>query len=232
MKNKNDVQSRRLATLKRKYGDDYLKTIGSRGGVRSRELEVNKGSNKMHSTHNQTGSPEHDTWCNIKQRCYDTNCPGYARYGARGIKMCARWKRSFENFLRDMGNKPSPKHSIDRIDNEGNYSPENCRWATAKEQANNKSTNLQVDYGGEKRTVSELADLSGLPYAAVHKRVMLGWSGDKIVETPSKKAVREAYLAGLANLAEAAKKEIKENPDLHLDYVIDEAKRKLGGLDG
>ena len=83
-------------------------------------------------------SPEYMCWCNMKLRCSNKHNPMYKYYGGRGISVCERWRNSFKNFLADMGLKPSPELSIDRIDNDGNYEPGNCRWTTAKEQIRNR----------------------------------------------------------------------------------------------
>lgn len=101
-------------------------------------------------------------WGNIKNRCLNPKNSGYYRYGALGITVCQRWIESFDNFLADMGQPPSPLHSIDRIDVRGNYEPGNCRWATASEQANNKRTTRIVVAFGRAQSMSEWAKERGI----------------------------------------------------------------------
>ncbi len=95
-------------------------------------------------THGCSTLPEYKAWKGMKTRCYNTNRKSYKDYGGRGIKVCDRWLESFENFYEDMGEKPTQKHSLDRVDNDGNYEPGNCRWATIKEQMYNRRLTKQV----------------------------------------------------------------------------------------
>ena len=107
---------------------------------------------------------------------HDPNSPGFHNYGGRGISTCERWQ-SFEAFRDDMGEPPSRAHSIDRIDNDGNYEPSNCRWATAKEQGRNRRNLIMVEFNGSNVCLAEAAERAGLNYATVYQRIFKhGWS--------------------------------------------------------
>lgn len=125
-------------------------------------------------THGASGTPEYATWLRIKDRCYNEKNPKYPRYGGRGIRVDEAWLGSFVQFLADMGPRPSEKHSIDRIDNDGNYEPANCRWATAKEQARNTSRNRRVSLGGATALLTDWADRLQMSPSALHYRLATG----------------------------------------------------------
>ena len=117
-------------------------TKGIRKGQPRRFLPLHRGPDPRHVVHNHCKtsgrSPEYSSWISMKSRCANPRNNRYEIYGGRGITICERWLYSFQNFLDDMGLKPSTKYSIDRIDSDGNYEPSNCRWATAKEQRANR----------------------------------------------------------------------------------------------
>jgi hypothetical protein len=128
-------------------------------------------------------SAEYNAWANMRRRCGDPSNKDYHLYGGKGITVCERWV-DFSNFLEDMGKKPSRSHSIDRIDSNGNYDPENCRWATAKQQARNISTNVMLDHNGETRCLSEWAEIKGILAPTLRARINSGWSIYDAIETP------------------------------------------------
>lgn len=126
-------------------------------------------------THGHRKLPEYPIWVGIITRCENKGDKSYARYGARGIKICRRWRESFEAFFQDMGPRPSPRHSIDRIDNGGNYEPGNCRWATTIEQGRNKATNRVLTMDGRSQPLSAWAEEFDVSYTMVHDRLNKGW---------------------------------------------------------
>ena len=126
--------------------------------------------------HNDSRSSEHMCWGSMIQRCLNPKHRAYARYGGRGITVCDRWRHSYENFLADMGRRPTPKHSLDRIDNDLGYSPDNCRWTSAKRQMRNRATNLQITYGAVIRPLAEWSDVTGLPRTTISNRLIRGWT--------------------------------------------------------
>ncbi len=116
----------------------------AKGFCRNHYYRFNKYGNPLHTEkewekHGMCGTPEYNTWHSMKTRCYNKNVTYYKYYGGRGIKVCESWKNSFRAFYNDMGNKPFPKAQIDRINNDGNYEPGNCRWVTPKQNSQNKS---------------------------------------------------------------------------------------------
>ncbi len=121
-------------------------------------------------THGHSRSETYHTWQNIRTRCLNPNAPNYPSYGGSGIRVCERWG-NFEAFLADLGERPSPRHSIDRIDSEGDYTPENCRWATPKEQARNRSSNRILTYDGETLCLAEWAERIGMKPNALQARL-------------------------------------------------------------
>jgi len=130
---------------------------------------------------------EYRSWRGMHERCYGNDPKDKRNYSSRGITVCERWK-SFENFLTDMGKKPSAKHTIDRYpNNDGNYEPGNCRWATPKEQARNMRNNIYVEHNGERILFMELVDQLGLDRAAIFGRLKNGWSLEEALGIPINK---------------------------------------------
>jgi hypothetical protein len=129
------------------------------------------GHHHRHAGKRRTG--EYNAWQNMLRRCRDERAPCYGNYGGRGICVCERWN-VFENFLADMGPRPSPQHSIDRINNEGNYEPSNCRWATRAEQANNTRTNRRLTALGRTETMETWARLFSMNSVTLLKRLESG----------------------------------------------------------
>lgn len=143
-------------------------------------------------------SPKHKlfvVWQSMMWRCYRKTDNGYPNYGGRGIEVCQRWRESFQHFFEDMGFPPA-NHSIDRIDNNGNYEPSNCRWADPKQQANNMRVNRLLTVNGTTLTVAQWALKYGLTQARIVQRIdRLGWPVEKAVCTPARRQRNNHYPA-------------------------------------
>lgn len=138
-------------------------------------------SNKRRARHGMYRTKEYRTWIAIRARCYNPNTRAYAYYGGRGISVCDTWRRSFDAFLSDVGVAPHPRASLDRIDNNGDYCPDNVRWATPKQQMNNTRANVRVSFRGGHHTLAEIAAIAQIPYHQVWQRYTRGLEGEDLV---------------------------------------------------
>jgi hypothetical protein len=135
-------------------------------------------------THGLTKIPEYKIWNTMIQRCHNKNSTKYRRYGARGIHVCRAWRESFERFIRYVGRRPTNKHSIGRIDNNGNYEPGNVIWDTAKSQASNRSSNVFVTIRGVTKTATEWAVENQISPKIALDRIRSGWKRAIAVTKP------------------------------------------------
>lgn len=158
-----------------------------------------ENSSLIHKKHGMKNTPEYRSWKAMRVRCNNPNIAQYKDYGGRGIKVCQRWNE-FLDFLADMGRKPTPKHSLDRIDVNANYScghcnqcvqngwSANCRWATRLQQNNNARSNRNFTYQGETLNVAQWARRSGISESLLYRRLVIrGWSAERALTTPVNK---------------------------------------------
>lgn len=126
----------------------------------------------------------YNIWCAIKHRCTNRSAINYKDYGGRGIIVCAEWENSFEAFQEwALANGYRDDLSIERIDNDGPYTPDNCRWATRSEQGRNRRSNYLVEYNGETHPLIRWAELTGIKYGTLHRRLTRGWTVEKALTT-------------------------------------------------
>lgn len=157
-----------------------------------------------HLIHGMSRTVEYQCWRSMFHRCYTKKRLDYKNYGGRGIMICSRWRESFLSFLQDMGKRPSPKHQIDRIDNDGSYTcghcdecranhhPANCRWSIKRQQARNRSTNHVVAFRGKRLCLSEWSDIVNIPGRVLSLRLCQGWSVERALTTPLRRHPRRA----------------------------------------
>lgn len=150
-------------------------------------------TNSNRFKHGWSSSATYRAHRKMLERCYNPNFLNFEFWGGKGIKVCDRWQgeRGFENFLEDMEPRPSPAHSLDRIDNDKDYTPENCRWATKEQQMRNRSNTVFLDHRGFRKPLVEWVEELGLTVAALEHRLKRGWSVDEALTTPVRGTVRK-----------------------------------------
>lgn len=170
-----------------------------KGGTLSCGCYRDEQASQHGKTHGLSHTAEHHAWSSLKGRCYNPRNARYSLYGGRGIRVCDRWLQSFENFYADMGLKPSPKHSIDRIDVNGDYEPSNCRWVIQKEQMRNMRRTQWVEYGGICLSLAEWSEQLGLNAKRVDTRLARGWSIEDAFTIPCLKTNALRYGSKITN---------------------------------
>lgn len=129
--------------------------------------------------------PEYNTWRAMVSRCTKPLDVAYEHYGGRGIAICPRWKQSFIAFLKDMGPRPTKQHTLERLDNDGDYEPNNCKWATRAEQSRNRRANHMIVVNGKSLTITDAAAAIGMNRSTLANRLHQGWMADQAIFTPT-----------------------------------------------
>lgn len=176
---------RRFATFKCQCGNEINKRVDEVVCGRIKTCGcISPNVRHGHAIHGKE-TTYYRIWSGIRTRCYNPKDHAYARYGGRGIKMCDRWL-VFENFLQDVGKRPSKNHSIDRYpNNDGDYEPSNFRWATKKEQALNRSVSIRIEYKGEIKNIEEWGEIFKIRTSTLYDRIRRSkWSIEKSFLTP------------------------------------------------
>lgn len=162
-----------------------------RGCTQSCGCLAREAARKRLTKHGMAGTRLYETWQGMKDRCYKEQDCAFKYYGKNGIKICDEWQE-FEPFYKwAIANGYSDDLTIDRIDVNGNYEPSNCRWATRKEQANNKTTNRHISFEGETKTLKQWSETLGISHQTISSRLKRGWSIDLALNTPVRVVNRE-----------------------------------------
>ena len=190
-----DVFYKQESSGKRKYarclcvcGKEWCVRLRNLGRTTSCGCRRNQNISKRKTKHGCSKGPKardgYTSWLGMKKRCNNPLDPKYPRYGGRGISVCQRWVESFESFISDMGDRPSLHHSIDRIDNDGDYCPENCRWASASEQSRNRANIRAIELDGTALIITEWAARIGINPGTLFSRLRRGWSVNRALREP------------------------------------------------
>lgn len=152
-------------------------------GCAQRDAVIERNKNSRHEVHGMARTSIYQTWANMVQRCENPKHPQFSMYGGRGITICDEW-HAFPAFYRDMGDPPTARHSLDRIDNSAGYEPGNCRWATSRQQSRNIRTNHNLTHDGQTRCLAEWGEILGINPGTIRSRLRAGWSVAEALTTP------------------------------------------------
>lgn len=166
-------------TVREVVADSLTRGASTSCGCLHRELVAQR-----FTTHGKSDTPEFIIWAHIVSRCTNPNDTAFKNYGGRGIRICAEWKKDFAAFLKHVGPRPSPAHSIERIRNSRGYAPGNVRWATWREQCRNKRTNVFLSFSGKRMCLADWAEKQRIPYHRLKRRILDGWSIARSLTTP------------------------------------------------
>lgn len=188
-----DKRCHPMAKFKCSCGKEFITRIEHVRNLRTNSCgcQTKQLASKVRTIHGgSTGgkkTPEYNSWQAMNARCYYPKHQNYERYQQLGVTVCDSWRNSFENFIKDMGLKPSPSHTIDRVDNTKGYSKENCRWATRSEQQRNKRDTVFLEYKGERKCLYEWAEIFNVKPQLLYSRIFsLKWTVDKAFTTSIK----------------------------------------------
>jgi hypothetical protein len=172
-------------------GRQTMVPIGAlrKGNTKSCGCLVTEWSRSLNKKHGLSNTVEYRLWVGMITRCTNPKRNKYQDYGGRGIVVCDRWRSSFEDFFSDMGHRPSPRHSIERINNDGNYEPTNCKWATKREQLRNTRRNRILALNGESHPLVVWTERLGVDKNTISRRIASGWSLEAALTTKGKQRV-------------------------------------------
>jgi hypothetical protein len=168
LENREEILRKDKEYRKNNY-EEYMKRV-KRYQTKNKEAIQARARKKMEEF------PEYSPWANMNTRCNNPLATGYENYGGRGITVCARWlgRGGFKNFLEDMGRRPTPSHSVERLDVNGNYEPGNCTWATPRQQSRNSRRNVYIEFKGKRQCLTDWAAELGMATQVLYNRIFYG----------------------------------------------------------
>lgn len=212
---------------KKSVRSDCLKRgqVKSCGCLHKEQADINLNHGP---THGMTGTRLYEIWLGMKKRCYNSNSKRYNKYGGKGIEVCEEWRNDFENFYKwAMENGYKDNLTIDRIDNDGDYRPENCRWATMKQQCNNRSSCIKIEYKGKRYTIKEIAEKLNIPAKTLYARYKRGDRDKRLLRPLGKnRKTTKGQKNHNAKITKATAKEIKRM--LNSNKTHKEIAREIG----